>query len=69
MDLRDSMGPYLMLGLLVAWKVFDYLYVPSFPSPCILTLEKCSDVDYSGCGSRLYHSSPTHLWHTSAIRR
>ncbi|MEP7366503.1 MAG: site-2 protease family protein [Acidobacteriota bacterium] len=30
MDLRDSLGPYMMLGLLVAWKVFDYLYTPIF---------------------------------------
>ena len=30
MDFRDTLGPYLMLGMLVAWKVFDYVYVPIF---------------------------------------
>lgn len=30
MDFRDTLGPYMMLGMLVAWKVFDYVYVPIF---------------------------------------
>lgn len=30
MDLRDSLGPYLMLGMFVAWKIFDYVYFPVF---------------------------------------
>jgi Zn-dependent protease len=30
MDLRDSLGPYMMLGMLVAWQVFDYVYAPIF---------------------------------------
>lgn len=30
MDWRDQMGPYQMIGLLIAWKVFDSLFSPIF---------------------------------------
>ena len=30
MDLRDSLGPYMMLGMFAAWKVFDFAYQPIF---------------------------------------
>ena len=30
MNLRDNLGPYLMLGMFLAWKVFDYIYFPVF---------------------------------------
>jgi Zn-dependent protease len=30
MDLRDSMGGMLIIGMLVAWKLFDYLFEPVY---------------------------------------
>jgi Zn-dependent protease len=30
MNLRDSMGGMTMLGIFVAWRLFDYLFVPVF---------------------------------------
>ena len=30
MNLRDSLGGMTMLGLLIAWRLFDYLFVPVF---------------------------------------
>jgi Zn-dependent protease len=30
MDLRDQMGGMIIIGLLVAWKAFDYIFEPVF---------------------------------------
>jgi Zn-dependent protease len=30
MDFRDSLGAMAMIGLLVAWRAFDYVYGPVF---------------------------------------
>ena len=30
MDFRQTLGSMTLIGLLVAWRMFDYLYVPVF---------------------------------------